>query len=264
MARIFILLLCTFYINMLSAQDHPLSYYLPDIEYNSKIPTPKEFLGWQIGDWHLSHDLLQTYLKAVAEKSDRVYIEEYARSHEGRPLMGLVFTSVENQRNITQIKADRNEIFKGKGDANRPVVIYQGYSIHGNESSGANAAALIAYYLAAGQSNEVKELLNETVIIIDPCLNPDGLNRFASWANVHKSDVLNSDVNGREFDEAWPRGRTNHYWFDLNRDWLPLIHPESIGRLQMFHTWKPNILTCLLYTSPSPRDGLLSRMPSSA
>ena len=224
-------------------QDLPLTYYLPDITYDEKITTPEEYLGWQIGNWHISHDLLQGYLKTIAAQSDRVYVEQYARSHEGRPLLGMVFTSIENQRNIEQIKKERSEILEGKADKNRPVVIYQGYSIHGNESSGANAAILMAYYLAAGQSNEIKDMLNESVIIIDPCLNPDGLNRFASWVNTHKSKNLNSDANGREFQEAWPRGRTNHYWFDLNRDWLPLVHPESIGRLEMFHKWKPNILT---------------------
>ena len=209
-------------------QDLPLTYYLPDITYDEKITTPEEYLGWQIGNWHISHDLLQGYLKTIAAQSDRVYVEQYARSHEGRPLLGMVFTSIENQRNIEQIKKERSEILEGKADKNRPVVIYQGYSIHGNESSGANAAILMAYYLAAGQSNEIKDMLNESVIIIDPCLNPDGLNRFASWVNTHKSKNLNSDANGREFQEAWPRGRTNHYWFDLN--------------------------SCLLYTSPSPRD----------
>jgi len=243
MARIvqtFIFLFCFLQIQ---AQDKPLTYYLPNIVYDKDIPTPKDYLGWQIGDWHISHDLLQGYLRTLAASSDRVYIEDYARSHEGRPLMGLVFTSLKNQKNIDQIKTGQSKVMQGKANSDRPVVIYQGYSIHGNESSGANAAALIAYYLAAGQSQEIEDMLKESVIIVDACLNPDGLNRFASWANTHKSKVLNSDTNGREFKEAWPRGRTNHYWFDLNRDWLPLVHPESQGRIKMFHEWKPNILT---------------------
>ena len=241
--RSFLLFFCLITISIVSAQDKPLTYYLPDITYDQNITTPEEYLGWQIGNWHISHDHLQGYLKTIAAETDRAYIEQYAQSHEGRPLLGVVFTSPENQSNIEQIKKERSDIFEGRGDKDRPVVIYQGYSIHGNESSGANAAVLMAYYLAAGQSDEIKDMLKESVIIIDPCLNPDGLNRFASWVNTHKSKNLNSDANGREFSEAWPRGRTNHYWFDLNRDWLPLVHPESIGRLEMFHTWKPNILT---------------------
>jgi hypothetical protein len=89
----------------------------------------------------------------------------------------------------------------------------------------------------------VDSLLNETVILLDPSFNPDGLNRFASWVNTHKSQTLVTDPVSRELNEAWPGGRTNHYWFDLNRDWLYVQHPESQGRIAKFHEWKPNILT---------------------
>jgi hypothetical protein len=124
-----------------------------------------------------------------------------------------------------------------------PAVLYQGYSIHGNEPSGGNAAVLVAYYLAAGQSPEIEALLESTVILFDPCYNPDGFNRFATWANIHRNKHLTADPEDREYDEVWPGGRTNHYWFDLNRDWLPVQHPESRGRIRTFHQWKPNILT---------------------
>ncbi|MEK7258077.1 MAG: M14 family metallopeptidase, partial [Bacteroidota bacterium] len=124
-----------------------------------------------------------------------------------------------------------------------PVVIYQGFSIHGNEPSGANGALLVAYWLAAAKNAEVERLLDEAVIIFDPCFNPDGFNRFASWVNTHKNRNLTADNADREYNEAWPRGRTNHYWFDLNRDWLPGQQPESTGRIRLFHDWKPNILT---------------------
>ncbi|MDX1941753.1 MAG: M14 family metallopeptidase, partial [Saprospiraceae bacterium] len=122
-------------------------------------------------------------------------------------------------------------------------VLYQGFSIHGNEPSGGNAAPLVAYYLAAGKSPEIEQLLNNVVILFDPCYNPDGFNRFASWATVHKNYNVTADPADREYSEAWPGGRTNHYWFDLNRDWLPVQHPESRGRIKTFHEWKPNVLT---------------------
>lgn len=227
----------------LKAQDVPLTYYLPDITYDSSVPTPKEFLGYQIGDWHISHDQLNHYLRAVEASSDRAVIEDYARSHEGRPLFAMVFSSNKNMTNLEEIKKDRQNIYKNKSSKNRPIVIYQGYSIHGNESSGANAAALMAYYMAAGQSAELDKLRSEAIVIIDPCFNPDGLHRFSTWANSHKSKTLVADPHSREFHEVWPGGRTNHYWFDLNRDWLPAVHPESQGRLAKFHEWKPNILT---------------------
>jgi hypothetical protein len=124
-----------------------------------------------------------------------------------------------------------------------PVVVWIGHSIHGNEPSGSNASLLSAYYLAAAQGPGIDELLENVVILLDPSFNPDGLQRFSTWANQHKSKNLVSDPNSREFNEVWPGGRFNHYWFDLNRDWLPAVHIESQNRLKWFHLWKPNILT---------------------
>jgi hypothetical protein len=124
-----------------------------------------------------------------------------------------------------------------------PIVVWIGHSIHGNEPSGANASLVSAYYLAAAQGKQIDELLDNVVILFDPSFNPDGLQRFSTWANQHKSKNLVSDPNSREFNEVWPGGRFNHYWFDLNRDWLPAVHIESQNRLKWFHQWKPNILT---------------------
>lgn len=230
------------------AQDLPLSYYLPDVSYNDDIPSPEEFLGWQVGEWHVSHDLQQHYMRKLAETSDRVTLTEYARSHEDRPLLYLTITSPANHQNLPELQArhvalsDPNQSEDISLD-DTPLVLYQGYSIHGNEPSGGNAALLVAYYLAAGQSDEIDALLDKTIILLDPCYNPDGFNRFATWVNMHKNLNLTADARDREYTETWPRGRTNHYWFDLNRDWLPVQHPESRGRIKAFHEWKPNILT---------------------
>jgi hypothetical protein len=106
-----------------------------------------------------------------------------------------------------------------------------------------NASLVSAYYLAAAQGKQIDELLENVVILFDPSFNPDGLQRFSTWVNQHKSNTLVTDPDSREFNEVWPGGRFNHYWFDLNRDWLPLVHVESRNRLQWFHKWKPNILT---------------------
>ena len=124
-----------------------------------------------------------------------------------------------------------------------PIVVYVGHSIHGNEPSGSNAALVSAYYLAAAQGKEIDDMLENVVILFDPSFNPDGLQRFSTWANQHKSKTLVTDPNSREFNEVWPGGRFNHYWFDLNRDWLPAVHPESQNRVRLYHQWKPNILT---------------------
>ncbi len=226
-----------------------MSYYLPsEVSYDPDIPTPKEVLGYHPGEWHVSHDQLIYYMRTLAAASDRVVLEEFAKTYEGRPLMHLIFTSTENHSNLDEIRSDHVKLTDPtqSGSLNTegmPIVIWLGYSVHGNEASGANASLLTVYHLAAAQGNEIDELLENAVVIIDPSFNPDGLNRFASWVNVHRSHVINPDPNDREYDEAWPGGRTNHYWFDLNRDWLPLAHPESRGRIKRFHEWKPNILT---------------------
>ncbi len=226
-----------------------MNYYLPDLNYDKDIPTPKAVIGHQIGEWHLSHDKLYNYLEKLCEASENCLLREYARTHEHRPLVQLVISSKENLKNLDEIKAKRRQLVEGKAAINEaelkdlPIVIYQGYSVHGNESSGANASSLVAYYLLAGESAELDNLLDEAIILLDPCYNPDGLQRFSTWANMHKHQTLVTDPASREFNEVWPGGRTNHYWFDLNRDWLFNIHPSSKGRIESFQEWQPDILT---------------------
>ncbi|AGC75539.1 zinc carboxypeptidase [Nonlabens dokdonensis] len=223
-----------------------LGYYLPDnVTYNPEISTPQEVLGYVPGEWHVTHDKLIEYMRTLARESDRISIENRGSTYEGRPLVLLTITSVKNQENLDQIQADHVALTEGStaSTANMPIVVYQGFSIHGNEPSGSNAALLLAYHLAAGQGPEVEQLLDNTIILFDPSFNPDGLQRFAGWVNQHKSKNVNPDSYDREYDEAWPGGRTNHYWFDMNRDWLPVQLPESQARIETFHNWMPNILT---------------------
>ncbi len=232
-----------------TAQKVDLNYYLPqDTSYDKNIPTPESILGFQVGEWHVSHDKLAEYMKALAKSSDRITIENRGTTYEGRPLLLLTITSPKNHQNLEAIRSEHLKLSDASKSSstvveNMPLVIYQGYSIHGNEPSGANAGLLVAYYLAAAQGTYITELLDNTVILFDPSYNPDGLNRFASWVNTHKNQNITSDNNDREYDEAWPRGRTNHYWFDMNRDWLVGQLPESQARIKSFHQWKPNILT---------------------
>lgn len=240
--------LSTFFAAGISAQS--LDYYLPqDIEYDPSIPTPAEIIGHEIGEWHITHDKLVFYMRAVAEASDRVEYYEYARTYEGRPLIMLTITSPENHGSIDMIR-ENHQLLKDpsrSGDldlSTMPVIVNLGYSVHGNEPSGSNAAPLMAYYLAAAQGDEIEEKLNNSVILIDPSLNPDGLQRFSTWVNQHKSlHGTVTDPADREYNEVWPGGRTNHYWFDLNRDWMPVQHPSSRGRINMFQKWLPNVLT---------------------
>jgi hypothetical protein len=218
--------------------------YLPaDTQYRTDITTPTQALGATVGEWHVRHDQITHYMQLLATQSDRVSLVETGRTHENRPLYLLAFSSVENQQNLAAIQARHIQNLGQSTDKNDPLIIWMGYSVHGDEPSGSNAALLIAYYLAAGESELVNQLLNDNVILLDPSANPDGLSRFANWANMHKSKNLVSDPNHREHQQAWPSGRTNHYWFDLNRDWLLLTHPESRARIKQFHQWRPHVLT---------------------
>ena len=230
------------------AQTIDASYYLPkNHSYNKEIPKPESILGFTVGEWHVSHDKLSEYIRALAKASDRISIENRGSTYEGRPLFLLTITSPKNHQNLEFIKEQHTLLSepesKNLNINDMPAVVYQGFSIHGNEASGANAGLMVTYHLAASLDPTVEELLNDVVILFDPSFNPDGLQRFSQWVNTHKSNTLNPDPNDREFNESWPRGRTNHYWFDMNRDWLPVQLPESKARIKSFSEWLPNILT---------------------
>ncbi|MDN5201854.1 M14 family metallopeptidase [Fulvivirgaceae bacterium BMA10] len=226
-----------------------LDYYLPaNVTYNSSIPTPESILGYEVGEWHVNHDQLVKYMEVLAEASERIKLEVYAKTYEDRKLLLLTITSPRNHENLESIKSDHVKLTDPSASVtldteNMPGVAWMGYSVHGNEPSGTNASLLVAYYLAAAQGPEIEKLLDETVVLMDPMINPDGNMRFSTWVNSRKSMNQVTDPNNMEQNEYWPRGRTNHYWFDLNRDWLPLQHPESKGRIEKFHEWKPNVLT---------------------
>ncbi|MFS4416728.1 M14 family metallopeptidase [Maribacter sp. 2307ULW6-5] len=247
MKRMLLLALLTVFGTAVGQEDLDLSYYLPEgVRYDPSIPTPKEVIGHEVGEWHVTHDKLMFYMQALAKASNRITLETRGETFEGRPLLLLTVTTPENHANIDLIRekhlARTEGGAKGSNDG-APIVVYQGFSIHGNEPSGSNAALAYAYHLAAAQGPEIENMLDKMVILLDPSFNPDGLQRFAYWANTNKSVQLVADNNEREYHEVWPGGRTNHYWFDMNRDWLPVQLPESRARIESFHKWMPNILT---------------------
>ncbi len=236
-------------LSSLSLAQTGLEYYLPaNTPYDPEIPTPREVLDHEVGEWHVSHDKLVQYMRLIASKSPRISIEEYGRSYENRPLLLLTITSEKNHASIESLRERHHQLTdpQRSGElslSELPAVVWLGYSVHGNEASGSNASLAVVYHLAAAQGEQIEQWLDNLIILVDPSINPDGLNRFASWVNMHRSKNLNDSPFNREQNENWPGGRTNHYWFDLNRDWLPLQHPESRGRIAQFHRWKPNVLT---------------------
>jgi len=226
-----------------------LDYYLPDgIKLDPAIPTPKSVIGFEVGEWHVSHDKLVNYMYALDKASDRITLEVTGHTYEGRPLLLLTITSPKNHQNIEQIRQQHLQLSDPSKSSSldvksMPAVFYLGCSIHGNEPSGANAGLIGAYYFAAAQGPEIEKYLDNTVILFDPSFNPDGLQRFSSWVNSRKSMNISADPSDTEHNEPWPNGRTNHYWFDLNRDWMVAQLPESQARIRKFQQWKPNLLT---------------------
>jgi hypothetical protein len=230
------------------AQPLSIDYFLPPTEYLEGIQHPGEFLSHLPGEWHLTHDQLVFYSRYLSETSNRVIYQEYAKSHENRPLFHLIISHPENISNLENIKEQHRKLAdpdtQSSVDINSlPSIVNLGYNVHGNEQSSVGASVYVAWYLTAGKTPYIDSLLRNTIILLDPCLNPDGMNRFSSWVNMHKGKNLVSDPVSREFNEPWPGSRTNHYWFDLNRDWLPLVHPESKGRVKRMQEWLPNIVS---------------------
>ena len=240
-------LICYFIIaisfNYSFSQDYFLENFGP---YNENIESPEEFLGYEIGNQHTRHDLILAYFKYLSSASERANLINYGKTHEGRSLVLLSISSSENLKNLEEIKTKHlKSTIPGSIktiDENLPIIINLGYGIHGNEPSGSEAALLTAYTLIASKNKKIDQLTTNAVVFIDPTLNPDGRDRHSQWANQYKSINLVADSNDAEHNESWPRGRTNHYWFDLNRDFLLAINPESRGKLNWFHEWYPNVV----------------------
>ena len=214
-------------------------YFDKSVSFDSDTLLPEDFFGFEIGDWHLSPEGLHAYMGELAAQSDKVAIETIGYSHERRALKHVYISSPENIANLDDVLARHRNAKSADEDI---LVINLSYSIHGNEASGSNTAPLMAYYLAANTDPEIEAILEKTVIIIEPSLNPDGMARFATWVNTHQGATPNYDNNHREHHEEFPNGRTNHYGFDLNRDWIFTVHPESKARIAAFQKWRPHLL----------------------
>ncbi|MEP0548979.1 MAG: M14 family metallopeptidase [Rhodothermales bacterium] len=236
-----------------SAQQLPLAadFTAPGVTgYDSTIPTPEEVIGHVIGTRHTRPEQVVRYVEAVAAASPRVTLGEHGRTWEGRPLIHAIVaapgTDLDAARRANVQLSDAPGSVSDAALGAQPVVAYMGYSVHGNEASGTEAALLLLYHLAAGQGPAVEDVLDNAVVLIDPMLNPDGRDRFVDWVNGNRGGtegLPSLDGQDREHDEPWPGGRTNHYLFDLNRDWLLMQHPESQGRMALWHSWRPQLST---------------------
>ena len=230
--------------NVISSQNYFLENYKP---YNNSILSPEEFLGYEIGFQHTRHDQIVSYLTYLSTVSNKADLINYGKTHEGRDLIILTVTSESNLNRLDDIQKEhlKNTVPGASVSLNNdlPIIINLGYGVHGNEPSSSEAALLTAYTLVASKNKKIEKFRQQSVVFIDPTINPDGRDRHTQWANQNKSINLVADEYDSEHNEAWPRGRTNHYWFDLNRDWLLAVNPESRNKLKWFHTWYPNVVT---------------------
>ena len=237
-------LLCSIWLDAKPIQD-----YLPaGSQFNNEIPLPSSTLGFEIGQRHIRHDQLSSYFYTLANNSARVNITSMGKTAQQREQLLVTISSPENLANLANILSERDlfspnkqQLTKQKSDE-APLVIWLGYSVHGDEISGANAAMIVAYYLAANDDERMAELLANTVIVLEPSINPDGMDRFVNWVSTYRNSTDNSDANHMEHHQGWITGRTNHFWFDLNRDWLLLSQQESQHRLKYFHQYQPHVV----------------------
>lgn len=221
-------------------------YYFPGETFSSEIPSPYSYFGYHIGEWHTRYDRLVGYFEELAKVSDMAELHTIGYTNQLRPQVVLVISKNQHIQNLEAVRTNHIKLTDPNQPmpdvSNMPAVINLAYSVHGNEPSGGEAAILTAYWLLASQSDLAKEIRENAVVLIDPAINPDGRDRHSNWANMHKGFPPVADPLDREHNEIWPSGRVNHYWFDLNRDWLPLAQVELQNKIAWYHTWYPNVV----------------------
>ena len=210
------------------------------------IVTPDAFLGYKLGSRFTVHSRIVNYFEAAASSNpEQMKLEKYGETNEGRPLLTAVIASKENMKRIEEIRKNNlrlTGLLKDvPGNINAPVIVWLSYNVHGNETSSSEVSMKVLYELLSGKNTSLNEWMKNTVVIIDPCLNPDGRDRYVNWLNQVTGKFPNPDVNAREHDEPWPGGRSNHYNYDLNRDWAWQTQVESQTRLVKYQQWMPQI-----------------------
>ena len=219
--------------------------------YKDNIDNPSQFLDFNYGDRVATPEQVTDALNKWSKQSNKLKVVEYAKTHEGRPLHAVFISSPENLTNLDKIKNKISELSDARNTSDReatqiiktlPAVAWMAYSIHGNETSGGDAALGLIYHLIANQDKDILNMLDEMIIIIDPLMNPDGRARFAKNLEQYRGTAPNYDDQSLLHTGDWPYGRTNHYYFDLNRDWLYLTQPETQGRVALINQWRPQIL----------------------
>lgn len=221
-----------------------IGFFIVSVSLYAQVPTPAEFLGYELGEEFTPHHRVVDYYKLVAENLPTVKLQEYGTTYEGRPLMIAYISSEENMARLEEVRLN-NLRLAGLADSEEltdaPAIVWLSYNVHGNESSSTEASLKTLYFLADPTNAKSAEWLKNTVVIMDPCVNPDGRERYVNFYRQYKHSPLVINPNAMSHQEDWPGGRMNHYLFDLNRDWLWLTQKESQQRLALYNEWLPQI-----------------------
>ena len=219
-------------------------FILFSVHSYSQTKSPAEYLGYELGEHFTNHFQVVNYFMHVAEENDNVKFEKYGVTYENRPLYYTVITAPENVSRLEQLRLNhlkQTNLVEGIPTEDGIAIVWLSYNVHGNESVSTEASMKTLYSLIDPSNQETKKWLKNTVVIIDPCLNPDGRERYVNWYNQKKNTPYNSNPNAVEHHEPWPGGRPNHYLFDLNRDWAWATQIETKSRLKIYNEWMPNI-----------------------
>lgn len=211
------------------------------------VPSPEAYLGYPLGSRFSPHHKITGYVETLAKaRPDRMKVQSYGKTYEGRPLMVAILSSPENIGRLENIRLNNLRLARQSGDQapgnpDAPAIVWMSYNVHGNEASSSEAVMKTLYTLLDPSNAKAQEWLKNTVVIIDPCINPDGRDRYASWYHSVAASTPDPQPSAREHAEPWPGGRTNHYNFDLNRDWAWQSQVETQQRLKLYNQWLPQI-----------------------
>ena len=223
-----------------------LLFFAQSLFSQNALQSPDEFFPHKRGEQFTPHYQLNDYFEHLAANATTTMrLEKYGKTNEGRPLQIAIFSSPENIARLEQIRLNNlrlTGLADGQPDLSTPVaIIWLSMSVHGNEPSGSECSPILAYRLAAQTDPEIREWLKNTVVVIDPSLNPDGYDRYSHWNRMASNLLINANPDSREHREPWPGGRPNHYYYDLNRDWAWATQVETQQRLVVYQRWMPHV-----------------------
>jgi hypothetical protein len=220
--------LCLFFVSLFSA--------------NAQLTSPDAFLGYPVGSRYTPHHRIVAYFEQLARQApDRMKLQVYGKTNEGRPLVAAFVSAPQHIARLEDIRSNNLALSNGSGNTAGPVVVWLSYNVHGNEPSSSEAALRTIYALLDPSNNNAQKWLQNTVVVIDPCLNPDGRDRYVNWFNSVAGRQPDANLASREHQEPWPGGRVNHYYFDLNRDWAWQTQLESQARMPFYLSWMPQV-----------------------